>query len=73
MVGMDVDGAGAPDGRLCLTVDEAADELRIGRTLARAMVRDGRLPSVRLGGRVVVPRDALAAWLRVQTTGGVAI
>lgn len=47
-----------------LTVDEAAKILRISRTLAFAAVREGALPSVRIGRRVLVPRDRLEAFLR---------
>jgi excisionase family DNA binding protein len=41
--------------RLLLTVEEAAQRLGIGRTLAWQLVRDGQLPSVRLGRLVRVP------------------
>lgn len=39
-----------------MTVDEAAAYLRISRGLAFAAVRDGTLPSVRIGRRILVPR-----------------
>ncbi len=42
-----------------LTVTEAADALGIGRDLAYALVRSGRLRTVRLGRRIVVPKRAL--------------
>jgi excisionase family DNA binding protein len=47
------------DERRTLTVEEAARELGIGRTLAFEMARTGRLPVIRLGRRVLVPRAAL--------------
>ncbi len=47
------------ENRLVLTVEEAAGLLRISRGLAYEMVRTGRLPSIRLGRRIVVPRPAL--------------
>jgi len=50
----------APD---VLTVEEAARYLRIGRRLAYEMVKAGELPSLRLGRRVLVPREALRAHL----------
>jgi len=46
-----------------LTVDEAAVYLRISRGLAFAAVRDGTLPSVRIGRRILVPRRQLEALL----------
>lgn len=49
-----------------LTVDEAAAYLRISRGLAFAAVRDGTLPSVRIGRRILVPRRQLEALLDGQ-------
>ena len=46
------------DQDLVLTVEEAAGLLRISRGLAYEMVRSGRLPSIRLGRRLLVPRSA---------------
>ncbi len=48
---------------LVLTVEEAAGMLRISRGLAYEMVRLGRLPSIRLGRRLLVPRPALERML----------
>ena len=56
------------DGCLTLTVDEAAAMLGISRGLAYELVRQGRLPSVRLGRRILVPRAALVAFLDQQAT-----
>ena len=49
-----------------LTVQEAADYLRISRGLAFAAVRDGSLPSVRIGRRILIPRRQLEALLGGQ-------
>ncbi len=46
-----------------LTVDEAATYLRISRGLAFAAVRDGTLPSIRIGRRILVPLRQLEALL----------
>jgi excisionase family DNA binding protein len=46
-----------------LTVDEAAAYLRISRGLAFAAVRDGTLPSIRIGRRIRVPLRQLEALL----------
>ncbi len=51
-----------------LTVDEAAVYLRISRGLAFAAVRDGTLPSVRIGRRILVPRRQLEALLDGEPT-----
>jgi len=39
-----------------LTVEEAGAILRIGRTLAYEMAGDGRLPVIRVGKQLRVPR-----------------
>jgi excisionase family DNA binding protein len=46
-----------------LTVEEAARYLRISRGLAFAAVRDGSIPSIRIGRRILVPRSRLDAML----------
>ncbi len=45
--------------RQTLSVEEAAVYLGISRWLAYKMAQDGRMPTVRLGARWVVPRAAL--------------
>ncbi len=44
---------------LAVSVTEAARLLGVGRTLAYRCVRTGELPSVTLGGRILIPRSAL--------------
>ena len=61
--------AGMTNERLLLTVEEAARRLGIGRTLAWQLVRDGQLPSVRLGRLVRVPARALEDWLKRRIRG----
>lgn len=53
----------ADQEKLVLTVEEAAERLHIGRGLAYEMVREGVIPAVRLGRRIVVPVEALKRWL----------
>jgi len=45
--------------RKTLTVAEAAKELGLGKNAAYEGVRSGQIPSVRIGGRILVPRAAL--------------
>ncbi len=52
----------ANDGPV-LTVEEAAAYLRISRGLAFAAARDGGLPCVRIGRRILIPRRQLEALL----------
>ncbi len=46
-----------------LTVSEAALDLRISRNLAYELVSQGRLPHIRLGRRVLIPRHSLDEWI----------
>jgi excisionase family DNA binding protein len=45
------------------TVCEAAAVLRIGRSAAYAAVQAGQIPSIRVGGRIRVPRHQLERML----------
>lgn len=50
-----------PEPSLFLTLDEAARQLRIGRTSLYGMLDRGELPSVKVGRRRLVPRAAIDA------------
>ncbi len=45
--------------RLTLNVSDAAKVLGISRGLAYQMVREGKLPAIRFGKRLVVPKWAI--------------
>jgi excisionase family DNA binding protein len=45
--------------RLTLTVEQAGALLGISRALAYEMARTGKLPTLRFGKRIVVPRKAI--------------
>ena len=49
--------------RETLSVPEAAQVLGISRSLAYEMARIGKLPTIRFGKRLVVPRRALERML----------
>lgn len=57
----------AEDKKATITVEEAAELLGIGRSNAYQSVRDGSIPSIRLGKRIVVP---VAALERLLNNGG---
>lgn len=42
-----------------LTVEQTAQVLGISRGLAFTAVRTGEIPSIRIGRRILVPRDSL--------------
>lgn len=45
------------------TVAEAAAALRIGRRLAYRMAKEGRIPAIRFGRKVFIPKQRLIAWV----------
>ena len=49
-----------------LTVKEAAAYLRIGRGHCYEMVREGRIPAIRLGKRLLIPKRALDEMLETR-------
>ena len=44
---------------ICITAEEAANVLGIGRTFVYQLLASGRIESVKLGRRRLIPRDAL--------------
>lgn len=53
--------------RLTYTVPEAADLLGISARGIYRAVTEGRLPSLRLGHRVLIPAQALQTWIAQGT------
>ena len=49
-----------------LSVKEFKDRLGVSRNLIYEQVRKGGLPSVRLGGRILIPVDALELLMQRQ-------
>ena len=48
-----------------MTVDEVAIYLRIARSHAYEMVREGRIPSLRLGRKILISRSVVDRLLQV--------
>ena len=46
-----------------LTVSETAKILRIGKNKAYTLIKDGTLSSIRLGGKIIVPKMCLVSFL----------
>jgi excisionase family DNA binding protein len=55
-----------PSQALLLTVKEAAKLMRIGRDMAYALVAEDKIPSVRLGRHIRIPRASLIAHLQAE-------
>jgi excisionase family DNA binding protein len=56
------------DGRLLLTIEEAAQRLGLGRSKTYQLAATGVLPVIHLGRSVRVPVEALQEWVRAQAT-----
>ena len=52
---------------LTLSVPEVAKVLGISRAGAYELVRADSFPKIRIGNRIVVPRDKFIAWIDAQT------
>ena len=52
---------------ICYSVPQAAKLLGIGRTKAYALVKANQIPHVRIGRRILVPKQGLQLWLHEQT------
>lgn len=52
---------------LALTVLEAGQVLRVGRSVTYELVHSGQLRSVRIGRSIRIPRDALVEYLQLAS------
>ena len=52
---------------LMLSVPEVANALGISRAGAYELVRSAGFPHIRIGNRIVVPRDKFIAWIDQQS------
>ncbi len=48
-----------PNGVLVLTVGETAKLLRLSKTTVYDQIRQGAIPNIRMGKRILIPRAAL--------------
>ncbi len=56
---------------LLLRADEAAVALGLGRSTIYELLASGKLPAIRFGRAIRVPKAALEAWIREQTAANV--
>jgi len=54
-----------------LTIQETAQELRVSPSMVRKLIAVDGLPHIRLGSRVIVPREQLERWMAARLTGQV--
>ena len=54
--------------RLMLRPSEAADAMGVSRSKAYELIANGEIPSVRLGGCIRVPVEALKEWIARSVT-----
>lgn len=53
-----------------LTAEELAGALGISRAGAYALIHSKGFPALRIGKRLMVPKDKLSAWIDRNTSGG---
>ena len=53
--------------KLSLSIVEAAEALALSERTVENLIKDGRLPVVRVGRRVLLPVAGLTNWLSEQT------
>ncbi len=61
---------GAADSCATYTVAQTAEILGLSRGATYALLRAGKIPSRRMGGRWIIPRHRLHTWLDETPTGG---
>ena len=52
---------------LMLSVPDVADVLGIGRANAYELVRSEGFPALKIGNRIIVPKDEFISWIKKQT------
>ncbi len=56
-----------PGTKMTLSVSEAAEMIGISKPKVYDLIRDGELPSIHVGKKIVIPKQAVIDWL----SGGV--
>jgi excisionase family DNA binding protein len=59
-----------PEDRAVYTVREVSQLLAVSLGGTYALVREGRIPAIKLGGRWVIPKRRFHAWLEQCTEDG---
>ena len=59
-----------PSTKMTLSVNEAAELIGISRPKVYDLLRDGTLPSIHVGKKIVIPRQAVIDWLSEGESNG---
>jgi excisionase family DNA binding protein len=57
---------------MLLSIQEVGKQLGLGRDRAYELIRSGRIRSVKVGARLLVPRQELEAWIAREVEGQIA-
>ena len=55
---------------LMLSVSEVAAVLGISRAGTYELVKSDGFPALKIGSRIVIPKEKFIAWINAQTAGG---
>ena len=58
------------NNRMCMTVPEVAEAMGISRPTAYTLANREDFPAIRLGKRIVIPREAFETWLHDMVAEG---
>lgn len=59
--------------KVTMTVQEMAECLGIGRNMAYELVKNGRVPFLKIGRQIRIPKRAFAAWLANEASAEKAV
>jgi len=58
------------ESHLAITVEEAAQQLSVGKHLLYRLIEEGDFPAIRVGKkRLIVPVEGFNAWVKKNMTG----
>ena len=59
--------------KMTMTVQEMAECLGIGRNMAYELVKNGRVPFLKIGRQIRIPKRAFDAWLANEASADKAV
>lgn len=54
------------ENKICLSIDQLAEQMGIGRVNAYELARTQGFPSIKVGKRILIPVASLERWLEEQ-------